>query len=97
MTEIDIGMKLSRISCGCVLDNCPRGPVEGAKHKRPSLVHCATGLGATAGESFNRFSEMLVMVRETLRGWRAGSPLMFEERFGLVASVEEGMLFGRAR
>jgi hypothetical protein len=33
------------------------------------------------------------MVRETLRGWWAGDPLRFEERFGLVASVEEGALF----
>jgi hypothetical protein len=40
---------------------------------------------------------MLVMVRERLRGWWTGCPLTFEERFGLVASVEEGALFGRAR
>jgi hypothetical protein len=38
---------------------------------------------------------MLVMVRDMLRGWWAGSPLKFEERFGLVAPLEGGALFGR--
>ena len=95
-TDVAVEAKLLINPCGGGLDNCLRGPVERAKQKHRSLLRYTTGPSATTGESTDFISEMLMMVREMLRGWWAGRPLKFEERFGLVASAKEGALFGRA-